>query len=101
MIYEDFDFSPIVEELQHHRPLFPANGWRAILGSTNRKGEHVIKELPVMGLVWNSDPEPETCFEFIVWHCGDGVYLSSIKDNKYCAYNLRHGNRSEERRVGK
>jgi|ERR1700733_914343 len=77
-------YEEIVEELQHHRPMFPADGWRVIHGCTNQKGQHVIKELPVMGLVWNSDPDVTGYLDFIVWFCCEAVYLSSIKDNKHC-----------------
>lgn len=79
------ELDAIVEELQLHRPMFPPNGWRVILGSTNRKGRHTIKELPVMGLVWNIDPESVTGhIDFIVWFCCEAMYLSSIKDNNHC-----------------
>jgi hypothetical protein len=84
MSCEDIDLSPIVEELQHHRPMFPANGWRVIHGAINRKGKYVIKELFVMGLVWNSDPDVEGCIDFIVWDGCEPVCLSSIKDNMAC-----------------
>lgn len=83
----DIDLSPIVDELKLHRPMFPANGWKVLLGRTNKDGKHHIEELPVMGLVWNAAGDKYAasgCVDFIVWYSGRACYLSAIEDSKFC-----------------
>ncbi|SRR5579862_4012913 len=74
------DCNQVAEELKSHRPLFPANGWRVIIGRRFKDGNAKVEELPVCGLVWNLDNNGDsTLLEPIVWFVGEACYLSNIE----------------------
>jgi|SRR5579871_115557 len=78
----------LLEELRQLRPLFPASGWRAFLGSSlygdpdaanpNPDGEFECKELPVVGWTSRLYSEGELGFELVVWHENAASAISDL-----------------------
>lgn len=76
----DFDVTPIVEELKFHRSMFPTNGFRALVGRTYENGKQPIKEVPVIGLMWNEDQQDSSYLDLLVWIEGEARPLRLLKD---------------------
>ena len=66
------------EQLELHQPLFSANGFRALVGNTHKSGKQEVREVPVVGMVWN-DTADFGMLDLVVWYY-DFCCLSTIKD---------------------
>jgi hypothetical protein len=81
MEYEDV--TRLIKELRYQRQLFPAPGWRVLIGYVGRgKAAVDCRELPVLG--WTNrpddghDPYIDWHFELVVWFEGDTLPLSQM-----------------------
>ena len=74
------DCEQLLEQLELHQPIFPANGWRAIVSNNYKNGRQQVREVPVVGLVWNNNEE-YGALDLVVWYY-QFCYLSTIKHSK-------------------